>query len=121
MSDDAQSSRQPRCASCGGELVEEDLSGLWRPVGLLLLAAAVLIMPAWPFRTPSEVAWVVAAVTAVVGLVLMRGRMRWRCVECDAAFKRRLPPRAQRTDEQQAEESPLAEDAEPFDDEDQDD
>jgi len=93
MADQSAEERVPHCPRCGGDLAAEDTCGLLRPLGVLLLAAAALTLPVWPFSGESQVAYVAAAVAAVAGLILLAGRPRWRCVSCNATFRRRRPPR----------------------------
>jgi hypothetical protein len=83
---------EPRCPGCGGRLVEQDRTTSLRPVGALLLLAALALW-VWAPRKLGELGYLCAAAGAVLGLALMPRRLRWRCVSCNAGFRRQPPPR----------------------------
>jgi hypothetical protein len=83
---------EPRCASCGGKLMEEDRTASVRPVGMLVLLVALALW-VWAPRKLGELGYVCAAAGAVLGLALVPRRLCWRCVSCNARFRRQAPPR----------------------------
>jgi len=109
MEEDTAPQGEPRCASCGRELVPEDQTLIYRTVGLaLVVMAAALCFLTRELGAGTRYLVMTAAGAAL--FVLWPKRLQWRCFACGTRYPRRLPPRGMPRSEDDAQAPPEEED-----------
>jgi len=83
---------EPRCARCGGELLESAGRHLPVLVGMVLLLAGFATCLLAPF-SGRQALLAPGAAAVILGTMLARRRIWWRCTSCGMRYRRRLPPR----------------------------